>query len=190
MKLMGKTLFGDVLGSDVSFFKDERTENFKVTPFEAFIQDNWEKNIKAISLVSQEELTNKSGIIGRAAVGGVLLGGVGALVGALTVDKKKSYTVTITYHDGGEDLAEVSQWVLRHLDGFVRENKNRTEMLPIINEKILSGETTVEKNKRKELERKQRNEQTKENHEEFPVVLGTIFFAIAFLIIVIAYMYF
>lgn len=38
MKLMGKTSLGDVLGSDVSFFKDERTESFKVTPFRAFIQ--------------------------------------------------------------------------------------------------------------------------------------------------------
>ncbi|GAB6415645.1 hypothetical protein bcgnr5402_62300 [Bacillus cereus] len=40
MKLMGKILFWDVLGSDVSFLRDERTENFKITSFEAFIKDN------------------------------------------------------------------------------------------------------------------------------------------------------
>ncbi|WP_236802432.1 hypothetical protein [Bacillus cereus] len=44
-----------------------------------------------------------------------------------------------------EDLAEVSPWVLGYLNGFVRENKNRTEVLYIINEEILSGETEVKK---------------------------------------------
>ncbi len=60
----------------------------KVNTLDSFIQSNWEENIKSITLVSQEQITNKSGIIGRAAVGGVLLGGAGAVVGALTADKK------------------------------------------------------------------------------------------------------
>lgn len=86
MGFKSKTIFGDVLGGNVSLHMNNGT--LKVNTLDSFIQNNWEENIKSITLVSQEQITNKSGIIGRAAVGGVLLGGAGAVVGALTADKK------------------------------------------------------------------------------------------------------
>ena len=133
MGFKSKTIFGDVLGGNVYLHMNNGT--LKVNTLDSFIQNNWEENIKSITLVSQEQITNKSGIIGRAAVGGVLLGDAGAVVGALTADKRKSYTITITYHDGREDLAEVSQDVLSYLNFLAKMNKNKTTMLPTIDEK-------------------------------------------------------
>ncbi|EOV9528285.1 hypothetical protein ACE41A_14160 [Bacillus cytotoxicus] len=203
MAFVSKTIFGDVLGAGVPLYVKKV---LKVGHSKAFIQHNWERNIKSVSLVSQEQIANKSGIIGRAAVGGVLLGGVGAVVGALTTDKKKIYTITITYHDGKQDLAEVSADVLGWLNHFVKINKGKTEMLPIIDEekqKKIERETEDEIDKLfKEMERKDKERRRKqiekqkrmrENNgkdpEEFPVVLGTMVFAIAFLIIIISYSY-
>ncbi|PEW67023.1 hypothetical protein CN448_19025 [Bacillus cereus] len=202
MGFVSKTIFGDVLGSNTPLYVKNA---LKVDYSEAFIQDNWEKNIKSISLVSQEQITKKSGIVGRAAVGGVLLGGAGAVVGALTADKKKSYTITITYHDGKEDLAEVSQDVLNWLNYFVKMNKNRTEMFPIIDEKKqekINKESAEQSNqlfghiereakerRRKQVEKQQRmRENNGKDPEEFPLVLGTTVFAIAFLLIIVLYL--
>ncbi|MGH0950689.1 hypothetical protein [Bacillus mycoides] len=196
MKFKSKTIFGDVLGGNVSLYMKNGV--IKVNSLESFIQDNWEQNIKSITLVSQEQITNKSGIIGRAAVGGVLLGGAGAVVGALIADKKKSYTVTITYHDGSEDLAEVSQDVLSHLSFLAKMNKSKTKMLPIIDEKKqekvneqLFGhiEKEAKERRKKQVEKQQRMQQNNgKDPEKFPVVLGTTVFAIALLLIVILYL--
>lgn len=203
MGFKSKTIFGDVLGGNVSLHMNKNL--LKVDYSKAFIQDNWEKNIKSIALVSQEQITNKSGIIGRAAVGGVLLGGAGAVVGALTADKKKSYTITITYHDGSEDLAEVSQDVLSHLNLRTKINKDRTEMLPIIDidkQKKINKELTEQSEKlfghiereakerrKKQVEKQQRMQQNNgKDPEKFPVVLGSAVFSIVFLIIIILYL--
>ncbi|PES54346.1 hypothetical protein [Bacillus thuringiensis] len=196
MGFKSKTIFGDVLGGNVSLHMNNGT--LKVNTLDSFIQNNWEENIKSITLVSQEQITNKSGIIGRAAVGGVLLGGAGAVVGALTADKKKSYTITITYHDGSEDLAEVSQDVLSHLNFLSKMNKNKTQMLPIIDEKKqekindqLFGhiEREAKERRKKQVEKQQRMQQNNgKDPEKFPVVLGTTVFAIAFILIVVLYL--
>lgn len=196
MRPKSKTIFGDVLGGNVSLHMKNGT--LKVNALDSFIQNNWEENIKSITLVSQEQITNKSGIIGRAAVGGVLLGGAGAVVGALTADKKKSYTITITYHDGSEDLAEVSQDVLSHLNFLAKMNKSKAKMLPMIDEKKqkkindqLFGhiERNAKERRRKQVEKQQRmRENNGKDPNEFPVVLGTTVFAIAFLLIVILYL--
>lgn len=196
MGLKSKTIFGDVLGGNVSLHMNNGT--LKVNTLDSFIQSNWEENIKSITLVSQEQITNKSGIIGRAAVGGVLLGGAGAVVGALTADKKKSYTITITYHDGSEDLAEVSQDVLSHLNFLSKMNKNKTQMLPMIDEKKqekineqLFGhiEREAKERRKKQVEKQQRMQQNNgKDPEKFPVVLGTTVFAIAFILIVVLYL--
>ncbi|MDO6628668.1 hypothetical protein [Bacillus thuringiensis] len=196
MGFKSKTIFGDVLGGNVSLHMNNGT--LKVNTLDSFIQSNWEDNIKSVTLVSQEQITNKSGIIGRAAVGGVLLGGAGAVVGALTADKKKSYTITITYHDGSEDLAEVSQDVLSHLNFLAKMNKNKTQMLPIIDEKKqekindqLFGhiEREAKERRKKQVEKQQRMQQNNgKDPEKFPVVLGSTIFAIAFLLILILYL--
>lgn len=196
MAFKSKTIFGDVLGGNVSLHMNKVV--LKVNTLESFIQSNWEQNIKSITLVSQEQITNKSGIIGRAAVGGVLLGGAGAVVGALTADKKKSYTVTITYHDGSEDLAAVSQDVLSHLNFLAKMNKSKTKMLPIIDEKKqekvneqLFGhiEKEAKERRKKQVEKQQRMQQNNgKDPEKFPVVLGTTVFAIVFLMIIILYL--
>lgn len=196
MAFKSKTIFGDVLGGNVSLYMDKGI--LKVNALESFIQGNWEENIKSINLVSQEQISNKSGIIGRAAVGGVLLGGAGAMVGALTADKKKSYTITITYHNGSEDLAEVSHDVLSHLNFLAKMNKNKTKMLPMIDEKKqgkindqLFGhiEREAKDRRKKQVEKQQRMQQNNgKDPEKFPVVLGSTVFAIAFLLIVILYL--
>ncbi|KAB2424738.1 MULTISPECIES: hypothetical protein [Bacillus cereus group] len=196
MGFKSKTIFGDVLGGNVSLHM--KNGILKVNTLESFIQGNWEENIKSITLVSQERITNKSGIIGRAAVGGVLLGGAGAVVGALTADKKKSYTITITYHDGREDLAEVSQGVLSHLNFLAKMNKSKSNMLPIIDEKKqekindqLFGhiEREAKERRKKQVEKQQRMQQNNgKDPEKFPVVLGTTVFAIAFILIVVLYL--
>ncbi|MEC0031170.1 hypothetical protein P4L24_25320 [Bacillus cereus] len=196
MGFKSKTIFGDVLGGNVSLHMNNGT--LKVNTLDSFIQSNWEDNIKSVTLVSQEQITNKSGIIGRAAVGGVLLGGAGAVVGALTADKKKSYTITITYHDGSEDLAEVSQDVLSHLNFLAKMNKNKTQMLPIIDEKKqekindqLFGhiEREAKERRKKQVEKQQRMQQNNgKDPEKFPVVLGSTIFAIAFILIVVLYL--
>ncbi|HDR7714967.1 hypothetical protein VSY18_22795 [Bacillus albus] len=196
MGFKSKTIFGDVLGGNVSLHM--KNGILKVNTLESFIQGNWEENIKSITLVSQEQITNKSGIIGRAAVGGVLLGDAGAVVGALTADKKKSYTITITYHDGREDLAEVSQGVLSHLNFLAKMNKSKSNMLPIIDEKKqekindqLFGhiEREAKERRKKQVEKQQRMQQNNgKDPEKFPVVLGTTVFAIAFILIVVLYL--
>lgn len=196
MRFKSKTIFGDVLGGNVSLHMNNGT--LKVNTLDSFIQSNWEENIKSITLVSQEQITNKSGIIGRAAVGGVLLGGAGAVVGALTADKNKSYTITITYHDGSEDLAEVSQDVLSHLNFLAKMNKSKSNMLPMIDEKKqekindqLFGhiEREAKERRKKQVEKQQRMQQNNgKDPEKFPVVLGTTVFAIAFILIVVLYL--
>ncbi|MEB9467812.1 hypothetical protein CON15_19850 [Bacillus cereus] len=196
MGFKSKTIFGDVLGGNVSLHMNNGA--LKVNTLDSFIQSNWEENIKSITLVSQEQITNKSGIIGRAAVGGVLLGGAGAVVGALTADKKKSYTITITYHDGSEDLADVSQDVLSHLNFLAKMNKNKSKMLPMIDEKKqekindqLFGhiEREAKERRKKQVEKQQRMQQNNgKDPEKFPVVLGSTVFAIAFLLILILYL--
>ncbi|MGG1339029.1 hypothetical protein GH892_03005 [Bacillus thuringiensis] len=196
MGFKSKTIFGDVLGGNVSLHMNNGT--LKVNTLDSFIQSNWEENIKSITLVSQEQITNKSGIIGRAAVGGVLLGGAGAVVGALTADKNKSYTITITYHDGSEDLAEISQDVLSHLNFLAKMNKNKSKMLPMIDEKKqekindqLFGhiEREAKERRKKQVEKQQRMQQNNgKDPEKFPVVLGSTVFAIAFLLILILYL--
>lgn len=196
MGLKSKTIFGDVLGGNVSLHMNNGT--LKVNTLDSFIQSNWEENIKSITLVSQEQITNKSGIIGRAAVGGVLLGGAGAVVGALTADKNKSYTITITYHDGSEDLAEVSQDVLSHLNFLAKMNKSKSNMLPMIDEKKqekindqLFGhiEREAKERRKKQVAKQQRMQQNNgKDPEKFPVVLGTTVFAIAFILIVVLYL--
>ncbi|SEF52344.1 hypothetical protein SAMN04487919_101466 [Bacillus sp. ok061] len=196
MRFKSKTIFGDVLGGNVSLNMNNGT--LKVNTLDSFIQNNWEENIKSITLVSQEQITNKSGIIGRAAVGGVLLGGAGAVVGALTADKRKSYTITITYHDGREDLAGVSQDVLSYLNFLAKMNKNKTTMLPTIDEKKqekindqLFGhiEKEAKERRKKQIEKQQRMQQNNgKDPEKFPVVLGSAVFSIVFLIIIIVYL--
>ena len=196
MGLKSKTIFGDVLGGNVSLHMNNGT--LKVNTLDSFIQSNWEENIKSITLVSQEQITNKSGIIGRAAVGGVLLGGAGAVVGALTANKNKSYTITITYHDGSEDLAEVSQDVLSHLNFLAKMNKSKSNMLPMIDEKKQEKindqifghiEREAKERRKKQVEKQQRMQQNNgKDPEKFPVVLGTTVFAIAFILIVVLYL--
>ncbi|WP_437261298.1 hypothetical protein [Bacillus thuringiensis] len=196
MGFKSKTIFGDVLGGNVSLHMNNGT--LKVNTLDSFIQSNWEENIKSITLVSQEQITNKSGIIGRAAVGGVLLGGAGAVVGALTADKKKSYAVTITYHNGSEDLADVSQDVLSHLNFLAKMNKNKSKMLPMIDEKKQENindqlfghiEREAKERRKKQVEKQQRMQQNNgKDPEKFPVVLGSTVFAIAFLLILILYL--
>lgn len=196
MTFKSKTIFGDGLGGNVSLYMKNGT--LKVNTLDSFIQSNWEDNIKSITLVSQEQITNKSGIIGRAAVGGVLLGGAGAVVGALTANKKKSYTITITYHDGSEDLAEVSQDVLSYLNFLAKMNKNKTQMLPMIDEKKqekindqLFGhiEREAKERRRKQVEKQQRTQKMQKGEyvEEKPSTLVNVFVALAFIIIITLY---
>ena len=65
-------------------------------------------NVVSIDVVDQDTRRSATSAVGRAAIGGALLGPIGLAAG-LSAKKKGIYTISITYRTGERSLAEVNE---------------------------------------------------------------------------------
>lgn len=63
------------------------------------------KRLKSVEVATEEKIKKLSGALSFGLVGGVLLGPLGALVGALVGGNKKEITFVATFHDGRSFVA-------------------------------------------------------------------------------------
>ena len=74
-----------------------------------------ETNISKIEVLNQEQSKDTGSSVARGLVGGVLLGPLGLIAGALTGKTGNITMVTITYTDGEKSLVEVDKDVFDRL---------------------------------------------------------------------------
>ncbi|MED1299956.1 hypothetical protein BK704_23390 [[Bacillus thuringiensis] serovar konkukian] len=85
----------------------------------------WSMNIRDVEILTEETSRSKRSTLGRAVVGGVLLGGVGAVVGGVTAKNKTKLYATISYHNGMQDIVEVSPFELNDLKRLAEQNREQ-----------------------------------------------------------------
>ena len=66
-------------------------------------------SVEKVELQKDQESIDKKSAVSRALIGGALLGGVGAVLGARTAKDKHAYKVAITLKDGKRLLAVLDQ---------------------------------------------------------------------------------
>lgn len=85
------------------------------------ILDGWkqimldETNISNIEIMNQEQSKDTGSTVARGLVGGVLLGPVGLLAGAMLGKNSSINMITITFTDGQKSLVEVDKDILDRL---------------------------------------------------------------------------
>lgn len=97
-----KVIAGDYEGKSVL---QTFGEAFVSTSFTKSIPLN-KKNVKEYEVIDEESRKSATSAVGRAFVGGVILGPVGWLAG-LTAKKKGTHTLAIEFYDGKRSLIEV-----------------------------------------------------------------------------------
>lgn len=65
------------------------------------------ETIKTYEIQSEKEKANVAGAVGRGLVGGALLGGAGAVVGAATRKKKSLTRIAVEFNDGTRSLIQM-----------------------------------------------------------------------------------
>ncbi len=64
--------------------------------------------VEEFRVLDEEEIVKMGSLLGRGAVGGLVLGPLGVLAGA-TAKKKRSYVVKITYKDSDSSILELDK---------------------------------------------------------------------------------
>ncbi|MFB7121442.1 hypothetical protein [Bacillus tropicus] len=85
----------------------------------------WSMNIRDVEVIMEGKSRSKKSVAGRAIVGGVLLGGAGAVVGGVTAKNKKQIHAAISYHNGMQDILEVSPFELNDLKRIAKQNREK-----------------------------------------------------------------
>ena len=109
------------------------------------------ETVAAYEVITEENKKSITSGIARGVVGGVLLGGVGAVVGAVSATSKTDYAVLIQFKDGKTSLGEMDKDTYQK---FVMA----ANMPPAL--------TSVEKLK-KDIEEKQKSKPEKEKSKGF-----------------------
>ncbi len=84
--------------------------------------EKWAKSISKVDIVNEANSKNVKNAIIRGTVGGVVLGGVGALAGVMSAKSDSTFQVMITYHDGQLDLIECDIKLYTKLSQQANEN--------------------------------------------------------------------
>ncbi|CAM3436563.1 hypothetical protein IEG79_001553 [Campylobacter upsaliensis] len=100
-----KILAGTYAGNEYRYIKNkDRMMNVtKVIDKENF----YLSNISSIEIANQDNCKKAGGTIAAAAIGGLLLGGVGAIVGGMAGGNQQISTIIITYENGSQSLAQI-----------------------------------------------------------------------------------
>lgn len=72
-------------------------------------------NVESYEIITEEHRKSAASGVGRGLVGGVLLGPVGMLGGALSAKNKGIYQVAIQFKDGKKSLIEVDSKIYKSL---------------------------------------------------------------------------
>lgn len=124
-------------------------KGIEVTP--AVNHDKWKRSISKVEIVNETNAKNVKDSIIRGTVGGVALGGVGALAGVMSAKSDSTFNVMITYFNNQLDLIEC-------------DVKLYTKLLQIANENSALGITEYEDVYFSEEEKKKNDEKyLKEN---------------------------
>ena len=84
----------------------ETYKKLKTAIFPKVNYQKWIKSISKIEIVNETNAKNVKDSIIRGTVGGVALGGVGALAGVMSAKSDSTFNVMITYHNTKIDLIE------------------------------------------------------------------------------------
>ncbi|RTI66742.1 hypothetical protein C3I19_08920 [Campylobacter jejuni] len=81
-------------------------------------------NIASIEIANQDNCKKAGGTIASAVIGGVLFGGVGAIVGAMAGGNEQITTVILTYENGTKSLAQVDSDMFEILQTMLFDKKS------------------------------------------------------------------
>lgn len=95
-------------------------KGIELTP--AVNHDKWRHSISKVEIVNQTNAKNVKDSIIRGAVGGMALGGVGALAGVMSAKSNSTFNVMITYHNNQLDLIECDINLYTKLSQQANEN--------------------------------------------------------------------
>ena len=71
--------------------------------------------VSSIDILNQQTSKSGASAVGRGAVGGLLLGPIGLLGGAISAKNKTKHLIRINYTDGGNSIVEVNDKVYNNL---------------------------------------------------------------------------
>lgn len=86
-----------------------------------------ETNIKDIEVINQEQSRDVGSSVARGIAGGILLGPIGLLAGAMLGKNSNINMVTITFTDGEKSLAEVDKNIFDALTTIKWNLENKVE---------------------------------------------------------------
>lgn len=96
-------------------------------------------DIQSIEVANQENCKKAGGTIAGAVAGGLLFGGVGAIVGGMASGNTQETTLIITFKNGGQALAKVDsemysiiQTLLFDRNSFEKKHKKKTGLFKIL----------------------------------------------------------
>lgn len=87
--------------------------------------EKWKSNISSIEIVNETNAKNLANSLVRGSVGGVALGGVGAVAGMMSAKSDTTFNVMITYNNNQIDLIECDIKLYTKLQQVVNENANK-----------------------------------------------------------------
>ncbi|HFP7647186.1 TPA: hypothetical protein ACHD36_001765 [Campylobacter jejuni] len=81
-------------------------------------------NIASMEVANQDNCKKAGGTIASAVVGGILFGGVGAVVGGMAGGNKQITTVILTYENGSQSLAQADSDMYQILQTMLFDKKS------------------------------------------------------------------
>lgn len=102
MDKINSIIAGDYIGANITLFR----EKVHIVP-DANVDNITELNkntVESYNVVDENQRKSATSAVGRALVGGVLLGGVGLFAG-LSAKNKNTYIIEILFKDGKKSLA-------------------------------------------------------------------------------------
>ncbi|EHP1404557.1 hypothetical protein NZT47_001706, partial [Campylobacter jejuni] len=100
--------------------RDEMSNLKKIIDKEKF----YISNIASMEVANQDNCKKAGGTIASAVVGGILFGGVGAVVGGMAGGNKQITTVILTYKNGSQSLAQVDSDMYQILQIMLFDKKS------------------------------------------------------------------
>ena len=102
--------------------------------------ENWMSNIDKVEILTEQNKKKLSSALTRGIVGGVLLGGVGVVAGAVSAKSKQKILLIITYVDGSQDLVEGDSQFYQELMKLSIKNTNSSSIRKMKNMKYTEDE--------------------------------------------------
>ncbi len=109
-----KVVAGDYKGSKVSAALGETVQVWTAGLFKKPLYVD-KQTVEKYELVTDEHRKSAASGVSRGLVGGMLLGPVGLMAGALTAKSKGTYTVAIHFKDGKQSLLVVDEKIYKNI---------------------------------------------------------------------------